>query len=137
MGFSVDFDGVDEFYMFVVLVFGLRTDGQVLGRLLKPVIMAAWASGARLLIYIDDGHGLAKTAEQAEADYALVLCLLVSAGFFILLAKSDGPKDAARSKEYLGFIIHTSDMSVHVPSHKMVRVVALLDQFLLSSWRSC
>jgi hypothetical protein len=60
VGFSVDFDGINEFYMFVGLVFGLRTAGQVLGRLLKPVIMAAWASGAHLLIYIDDGHGLSK-----------------------------------------------------------------------------
>jgi hypothetical protein len=66
-----------------------------------------------------------------------VSCLLVLAGFSILLAKSDGPKDAARSKEYLGFIIDTSNFGVHVPSHKMLRVVALLDQFLLSSWRSC
>jgi hypothetical protein len=34
VGFCLDFDGVESFFFFVILVFGLKTAGQVLGRLL-------------------------------------------------------------------------------------------------------
>jgi hypothetical protein len=137
VGFSVDFDGVDKFYMFVVLVFGLKPAGQVLGRLVKPLISFVVASGGRLSVYIDDGRGLAKSKEKADEDYALVLCAFASAGFSVSAAKSDAVGDADRSKEYLGFIIDSESMSVAVPGHKLERVLSAFDSFLLSPWHSC
>jgi hypothetical protein len=50
VSFCLDFDGVKSFFFFLILVFGLKTAGQVLGRLLKPIISflglcGVWPSG--------------------------------------------------------------------------------------------
>jgi hypothetical protein len=109
----------------------------VLGRVMKPLLSFVVASGGRLSMYIDDGRGLAKTKEQAEIDYALVLCIFVSAGFSISVEKSDAAGEAAQCKEYLGFLIDSETMSVSVPLHKMSRVLSAFDTFLKTSWHSC
>jgi hypothetical protein len=44
--------------------------------------------------------------------------------------KSDKLGDSAQRKEYLGFVIDTYKMSVHVPERKLVRVLQLLGDFL-------
>jgi hypothetical protein len=53
----------EEFFFFVVLVFGLSPAGQVLGRILKPLLSFLAQEGVRLLVYIDDGRGAASTKE--------------------------------------------------------------------------
>jgi hypothetical protein len=87
-------------------------------------------------VYIDDGRGLAKSKEQADADYALVQCVFSSAGFSISEEKSDALGDSSQIKEYLGFVINSKTMEVFVPELKLKRVLASLDLFLLSSWHS-
>jgi hypothetical protein len=44
--------------------------------------------------------------------------------------KSDKLGDSAQRKEYLGFVIDTNEMSVHVTEQKLVRVLQLLGDFL-------
>jgi hypothetical protein len=65
----------------------------------------------------------------ADEHYALVLCVLASAGFTALLEKSDGPGESSRVKEYLGFILD--------PEHKLIRIKRDLGIFLEKSRHSC
>jgi hypothetical protein len=53
LGFSWEIDGVVQFLFFVIPVFGLKPAGQVLGRLLKPVLTFLGLSGVRILVYIE------------------------------------------------------------------------------------
>jgi hypothetical protein len=137
VGFCLDFDGVESFFFFVILVFGLKTAGQVLGRLLKPLISFLGLSGVRLLVYIDDGRGTARSKEKADDDYTLTLCVLASAGLSVSAERSDAPGDSSQVKEYLGFIIDTVRMFIFVPEHKLARVRELLSLFLLSHRHRC
>jgi hypothetical protein len=130
-------DGCEVFFVYVVLVFGLKTAGQILGRVLKPVLIFLSEGGVRLLVYIDDGRGSAASKNLADEHYALVLCVLASSGFTVLLEKSDGPGESARVKEYLGFILDTEQMRVTVPEHKLIRVKRDLGIFLEKSRHSC
>jgi hypothetical protein len=74
VGFCVDSGAGEEFYCFCVLVFGLKPAGQILGRLLKPVLVFLAQQGIWLSVYIDDGRGLAVSKAKADDDYALVVC---------------------------------------------------------------
>jgi hypothetical protein len=136
VGFCLDFDGVESFFFFVILVFGLKTASQVLGCLLKPLISFLGLSRLQLLVYIDDGRGTACSKEKADDDYALT-CVLASAGLSISVEKSDAPGGSSQVKEYLGFIIDTVRMDVFVPKHKLARVRELLSLFLLSPRHTC
>jgi hypothetical protein len=70
VGFSVpDEGGVERFYVLVILVFGLRTAAQVLGRMLKPLNSALAEEGVALLVYVDNGIVLASSKSKADADY--------------------------------------------------------------------
>jgi hypothetical protein len=81
LGFCIDFDGKERLFFFVILVFGLKLAGQVLGRLLKPLLVFLGLSGVRLSVYIDDGRGLASSKEKADLDHELTYCVLAYAGF--------------------------------------------------------
>jgi hypothetical protein len=48
----------------------------------------------------------------------------------VAVEKSDKLGDSAQRKEYLGFIIDTCDMTVHVPEQKLKRVLDILSNFL-------
>jgi hypothetical protein len=137
VGFCVEFDGVERFFFFTILVFGLKPSGQVLGRVLKPLISFLAQSGVRLQVYIDDGRGTNRSKEKADDDYALVCCSFASAGFTISVEKSDPPGGSCQVKEYLGFIIDTHKMMVFVPEYKMSRIVRLLQEFLAERRQTC
>jgi hypothetical protein len=64
LGFCIMIDGCEVFFLYVVLVFGLKTAGQLLGRVLKPVLTFLAEGGVRLLVYID---GAGKTHYVADS----------------------------------------------------------------------
>ena len=63
--------------------------------------------------------------------------MLQQAGFKLALDKSDTVNDIAQSKEYLGFILDSTSMTVHVPDSKLTRVQDALAAELSAagSWR--
>jgi hypothetical protein len=137
LGFCVTIEGCEVFFVYIVLVFGLKTAGQLLGRVLKPVLIFLAEGVVRLLVYIDDGRGSAASKDLADEHYALVLCILASAGFTVSFERSEGPGESARVKEYLGFILDTEHMCVTVPEHKLIQIKRDLGIFLEKSRHSC
>jgi hypothetical protein len=52
-------EGVEEFYHYVVLVFGLGPAGQALGRVIRPILSFLCLAAVRRTMYVDDGRTLA------------------------------------------------------------------------------
>jgi hypothetical protein len=131
VGFCVESpEGVEEFYHYVVLVFGLGPAGQALGRVKRPVLSFLSLEGVCSTMYVDDGRTLAGSKEKGDKDYKLTLDTFLKAGFTIAEDKSDKVGSAAQVKEYLGFAIDTNSMSVHVPKPNLDRIKAILKGFL-------
>jgi hypothetical protein len=90
VGFCVESpEGVEEFYHYFVLVFGLGPAGQALGRVMRPVVFFLSLEGVRSTMYVDDGRTLAGSKEKADKDYKLTLDTFLKAGFTIAEDKSD------------------------------------------------
>jgi hypothetical protein len=126
----MDTTGKERFYRFVVVVFGLGPAGQLLGRMMRPILRFLTLNGVRSMVYVDDGRVAAATKAKADADYGLTIAIFTSAGFVIAIEKSDRVGDSSQRKEYLGFIIDTSTLTVEVPQQKLLRVKPILDLFL-------
>jgi hypothetical protein len=123
VGFCVvDTTGKERLYHFVVVVFGLGPAGQLLGRMMRPILRFLTLNGVWSMVYVDDGWVAAATKAKADADYGLTIAIFTSAGFVIAIEKSDRVGDSSQRKEYLGFIIDTSALTVEVPQQKLLRV---------------
>ena len=99
----------------------------MLDRVLRPIKARIAAAGIRHSIYIDDGIILAPTKMDIQAAIKLVHGSLQSAGFELSASKSDKAEQVSQEKEYLGFIIDTSRMSLTAPPRKMSRLHKILD----------
>jgi hypothetical protein len=131
VGFCVvDTIGKERFYHFVVVVFGLGPAVQLLGRMMRPILRFLTLNGVRSMVYLDDGRVAAATKANADMDYGLTIAIFSSAGFIIAIDKSDRVGDSSQRKEYLGFIMDTSAITVEVPQQKLLRVKSILDLFL-------
>jgi hypothetical protein len=126
----MDKEGKEQFYHYVVVVFGLGPAGQALGRVMRPILTYLYLLGIRIMIYVDDGRTAAGSKQQADSDYATTIRVFTEAGFTVAEEKLDKLGDSAQRKEYLAFVIDTNKMSVHVPEQKLVRVLQLLGDFL-------
>jgi hypothetical protein len=133
VGFCVvDTTQKERFYYFVVVVFGLGPAGQLLGRMMRPILCFLTLNGVRSMVYVDDSRVAAATKAKADADYGLTIATFTSAGFFITIEKSDKVGDSSQRKEYLGFTIDTLALTVEVPQQKLLRVKSILDLFLIT-----
>jgi hypothetical protein len=84
VGYCVpDEKGVDKYYHFVIVVFGLAPAGQLLGRIMRPILVFLSSRGVRVMVYVDDGRNTARDKVKANADYLLTLNTFEAAGFTI------------------------------------------------------
>ena len=89
----------DSFFMFTRLPFGLATAGAVLDRVTKPIRAKIAQLGIRHSIYIDDGHIMAQTREEAVQAVETVYSLLKKGGFKLAEQKSDSEAAISQVKE--------------------------------------
>jgi hypothetical protein len=72
VGFCVmDKDGKEQFYHYVVVVFGLGPAGQALGRvmsLMRPIWTYLYLLGIRIMMYVDDCRTTEGSKQQADSD---------------------------------------------------------------------
>jgi tRNA(Phe) wybutosine-synthesizing methylase Tyw3 len=134
VGFCVvDEEGKECFYHYVVVVFGLGPAGQLLGRMMRPILRKLSEMGIRNVMYVNDGWVVASTNVKADADYAIAVFYFKLAGFIVPVEKSDPVGAASQRKEYLGFLFDTKAMIVEAPRQKMLRIKDLLEKFLTSN----
>jgi hypothetical protein len=136
VGFYVeDINGKERFYHYVVVVFGLAPAGQLLSRVMRPILKALADRGVRNTMYVDDGRTVAGSKSRTDKDYEITLYLFKGAGFTVAEEKSDPIGPSSQRKVYLGFLIDTLNMTVEVPAAKLTRIIDLLKAFLTSSQR--
>jgi hypothetical protein len=120
VGFCVpDKKGIDRCYHFVVVVFGLATAGQLLGRIMRTILIFLSSRMVRLMVNVDDGRNTARDKVKADADYLLTLDTFEAAGFTIAYEKLDRRGQLDTKKEYLGFCIDLKTMTIHVLEAKL------------------
>ena len=103
LGFSWSINGVRKFYKFRVLPFGLSTACYVFTKLLRPLVKRWRSFGYRVILYIDDGIGIASSHTECVTIRNAILSDLEKAGLVLNIKKSQlVPK---RVGVWLGFII--------------------------------
>ena len=116
-------DGGKQYFVFLYLPFGLSSAVHCLTKLFKPVNAYIHEKGIRHSIYLDDGRIVAETKCKAEDQRTFVYKVLKSSGWILEVEKSDKDGDANQSKEYLGFIIDTTSMTVRLQEAKKQRIL--------------
>jgi hypothetical protein len=120
MGFKVvDKEGVTRYYVYVVLVFGFKKTAQVLGRVLKPVIIFLIQNGIPVTLYIDDGLLVGPSKDRVMKRYIFALDVFNKGGLLINIEKSMVPEDANTKVMFLGVFIDTMDMCIHASLQKV------------------
>ena len=76
LGFSVDYDGVDRFFVYNVAPFGLATSGFIFSKVLR-VLVAYWrGQGHKVIMFLDDGIGGHPNYEMAvKLSQYIKICL--------------------------------------------------------------
>ena len=126
LGFSIPGEQGEEFYVFTCMPFGLASATHCLARMTKPICAFLAKEGIRNTIYIDDGWIPALLKLLAQQYLARTLQVLEAAGFIVATEKTDKPEDASQRKEYLGFIIDSTSMTVSAPDSKIQECRSLL-----------
>ena len=105
--------------------------------MLKPIRAKIASLGIRHSIYMDDGHVMGTTIEETYKALLSVYDILQKAGFKLALDKSDTKDTITQSKEYLGFTLHSQDMTITVPDKKKCKVKQVLEEEIaaVGKWR--
>jgi hypothetical protein len=126
----VDTEGVTRYYVYVVLVFRFKSAAQVLGRVLKPVIIFLIQNGIPITLYIDDGLLVGPSKDRVIKRYIFALDVFNKAGLLINIEKSMVPEDANTKVMFLGVFIDTLDMCIHASLQKVKLLREAIDDTL-------
>ena len=117
LGFRWDTEGNPQFYVFVVLPFGLSTACYVFTKLLRPLVRHWRGRGLKAIIYLDDGIVAVKGKDVATGESKHVKHDLESAGFVINIEKSRW--EPCNHLEWLGFQIDLCRGEFKVPQYQL------------------
>jgi hypothetical protein len=65
LGFSWSFDGIERYFKFKVLAFGMATAGYVFSKVLRTLVRVWREKGIVIILYLDDGLILCDSLKQA------------------------------------------------------------------------
>ena len=81
LGFSWIFDGVENFFVFTVLPFGMCSAPYFFAKLLRPLVKHWFSQGIKIRVYLDDGIAIADFKPKAQLHSNIVRDTLVKVGF--------------------------------------------------------
>lgn len=111
------FEWEGKHYVFTVLPFGLSTACYVFTKLLRPLVRYWRGQGIRIVVYLDDGIGLAANGDKAMECSSVVQHTLREAGFVIQTEKSKF--QPAQAGKWLGFDIDLKNGVIAIPEEKI------------------
>ena len=120
-GFSYQFNSVTRYFYYVQLPFGLSSACHVFTKLNRPLVKLWRGMGIRAFMYIDDGIGVFRSAENASKLGPIMKAHLQSAGFLVNDKKSNW--DPSPSLSWLGFSYDTVSRVISVPESKLDKFV--------------
>ena len=104
---------------FACLPFGLTAAPRLFTKVMKPVVALLRRAGIRLIIYL---LFMNQSKEGLQLDMATAQYLLENLGFVINLEKSCFTP--TQTLEFLGFLVNTRDMTLHLPDYKVEAIKA-------------
>lgn len=113
-------DGSVLYWVWTVLVLGLRDAAHVFTRAVAPMIVQLRREGSKVLVYIDDAFLCAATKELALAQERRMYQLFQRCGWVFKPEKRSG--EPAQVCRFLGLDIDSRDMTFNIPSDKLVKI---------------
>ena len=128
LGFSWSFNGVEKYFVFRVLPFGLSSACHLFTKMFKPLV-ARWRSlGIFAILYIDDGIFGCRTLPDAQSASKLVKSDLLNSGWRCNEKESNW--EPRQLGEWLGVIIDTARMLFVFPEKKVVKLKSILTELI-------
>ena len=128
LGFSVDYDGVDRFFVYNVAPFGLATSGFIFSKVLR-VLVAYWrGQGHKVIMFLDDGIGGHPNYEMAVKLSQYIKVSLTEFGF--LLANEKCNWTPVLRQIWLGYLLDMTCGKVYVTGERIARLEAAIESCL-------
>jgi hypothetical protein len=125
LGFSWTFkNGVQRFFQFNVLPFGLSTAPYIFTKLLRPLVKLWRSRGFHSLVYLDDGLGFDETYEKAEYAAHHTRGDLLAAGFVVAEKKSVW--DLTQIIDWLGIKWNSKCGTILITDKRVTKAMSLL-----------
>lgn len=118
LGFSWNFDGVQRYFIFTVLPFGIASASHIFTKVLRTLVNYWRALSYPVIVYLDDGWAC-DNLERCQIMSDSILNTLLSAGFLPNYDKSIFTP--VQSLEWLGFTWNLKDGVLEVPLKKLVK----------------
>lgn len=128
LGFSVEHEGVEKYYVFNVLPFGLATSGHIFTKVLR-VLIAYWrGQGHKVIMFLDDGIGGHLNFDEATKLSQLVQSGLTEFGF--LLASDKCQWMPVTKLPWLGYLLDMAMGKLFVTDERISRLEIAIESFL-------
>lgn len=115
-------------YCLSVLAFGLASAPYLFTKCLRPIVKYWRENGIDIVLYLDDGLGMAKDEFECKNSSLLVKNSLIEAGFLINEEKSIF--EPVQFLEWLGLIWNSSEFTITVPDRRINDTISLLTEIL-------
>lgn len=131
LGFSwTNKDGIQLFYKFLVLPFGLSSACYIFTKVTRPLISKWRAEGKSVLMFLDDGFGCAKTEENTKDLVVQIKNDLLLSGFIPNAKKSVW--EPAQVIEFLGTVLNSSSGVIYIPTRRLDKAFRTVSEILSS-----
>ena len=117
-----------KFYVFNVLPFGVSTAAYIFTKTLRVLIKYWRSSGIRIILYLDDGIGMAKSMQSAVSIAHKVHSDLIAFGF--LIAETKCGWDPLQRVQWLGHYFNSDGCVIEVTQERLDRFLQSLDTFV-------
>ena len=124
-------DGSPQYYVFCVMIYGIKVATAVVTRLIKPIVSHLHQKGVKFSIYIDDGRTVASSFDLTSEHHSLAIEIFQSSGWNIQFSKTS--VKPSQQLYYQGFINDTLNMLYYLPHFKKEHLKVELDLILSRS----
>ena len=133
LGFSFpDKNGINHFYKFLVLPFGLGVAPYIYTKLTRPLIAKWRGEGKKIIMFLDDGFGSGDTQDLALDMSEAVKQDLLDSGFIPKVDKCIWVP--VQILEWLGAILNTVDFTISIPKRRIEKAHFTLRELESSVW---
>ena len=128
LGFSWISGGVEKYYIFKVLPFGLATVCFVFTKVMRQFIKRWRGMGIRVVVYIDDGLGFGHSYEGALRVAGIVRSDLENAGWVLNIQKTR--LSPFRVGIWLGWLLDLGVGCLSVPEERIQKLLKSIDKLM-------
>ena len=127
LGFSSVVEGIQKYFCFTVLPFGLSSSPYIFTKLLRPLVKFWRFNGVTIVVYIDDGIGISNDYdyETALTQSKFVRETLLKAGFVPSIEKSNWLPSFL--VEWLGIQVNTNRGILFIPLRRIESLLKSVD----------